>query len=84
MLWLVLRAQGRKISKMALGQALTFGVILSVLSVLTVKDLLSTQDKTSVHGQSSFSSNEQHKFAGPAVKFMFWWVFISNILCVPK
>ena len=61
------------ISKMATNQAVVVGVVLSVLSVLTLRDLFPSRAATEVEGQNTYSSmSNQKQFAGPAVKFLFW------------
>ena len=58
---------------MATNQALMLGVVLSVLSVLTLRDLFPSKAATEVQGQNTYSSlGNQKKYAGPAVKFLFW------------
>ena len=58
---------------MATYSALLIGVALSFLSVLTIKDLFPSKGITEAQGQSSFSSPQsQKKYAGPAIKFLFW------------
>ena len=61
------------LTAMATNQALVFGVALSILSVLTIKDLFPSKAATEVQGQNTYSSlNDQKKYAGPAIKFLFW------------
>ena len=58
---------------MATNQALMLGVVLSVLSILTLRDLFPSKAATEVQGQNTYSSlGSQKKYAGPAVKFLFW------------
>ena len=59
--------------KMATNRAFVLGVALSVFAVLTIRDLFPSKAATEVQGQNTFSSlNSQKKYAGPAIKFLFW------------
>ena len=58
---------------MATNQALVLGVALSIFAVFTIRDLFPSKAATEVQGQNAYSSlNSQKKYAGPAIKFLFW------------
>ena len=57
---------------MATNQALALGVALSVLSVLTVKDLFPSDAATEVQGQSSPADYAKRNYGAPVIQFLYW------------